>query len=601
MIILGIHDGHDASAALMRDGAIIAAAQEERFTDLKGDYGYPAQAIAHCLKVAGVSGKDLDFVGLSSKTSNPVLTYIKRNANFSVSDWVLEQEKFWKPRLFENKEVNYYELYKDRSWSTDKYYDYSGLLGGYMSQADMATFLERRTSYITRALGIPAEKLLVTNHETNHKCYALFSSRFRNEPVLILTTEGIGDEYNATVSVYRDGAIHTLKNLKENCLGHIYQYVTLILGMKPAQHEYKVMGLAPYSNDYETEKAYQVFNKILKVEGLEVKINQRPRDMYYTLRDELKHCRFDGIAGGVQKFLERVLCEWVANGIRETGIRKVVLAGGVAQNIKAMKSISELPEVEDIFVPPAAGDTSNSIGACYQVCYLKTSRDAQLHATSIQPLHDVYLGPAFNTREIFEFLRMDKTHLRYEIIEGVSNADIARLLVDGQILALMRGCMEFGLRSLGNRSIIADPSNPMVLGKINQKIKNRDFWMPFTPSILDTREKDYISNPKNLYTPFMTMAFDTLPATRSDFVSAMHPADLTARPQIVSQKQNPQYYDLLLEFQKLTGRGVILNTSFNLHGKAVVLGPREAIYTMDHSGLDALVMENILVRRRTST
>ncbi|OGV50889.1 MAG: hypothetical protein A2X49_05595 [Lentisphaerae bacterium GWF2_52_8] len=595
-IILGIHDGHDASAALMVNGEIVAAAQEERFTDLKGDYGYPKMAIDYCLASAGIKASQIDRIGLSSRCSNPVLTYLKRNANYSVADWIEEQDKFWHPLKFENRRENYYEIFKDKKFPKDKYYNFDGILSGYMTVAEMEEFLERRIKFITETLGVPREKLIVTNHETNHKSYALFGSRFRKEPILVLTCEGIGDEFNASVSVYKDGSITTLKNMTECHLGHIYQYITLVLGMKPAQHEYKVMGLAPYSNEYETAKAYKFFRKILKVEGMEIKFDQRPKDLYYSIRDGLKHCRFDGIAGGVQKFLEEVLCEWVKNCIEETGIRKVVMAGGVAQNIKAMKSISEMPCVEDIFVPPAAGDTSNCVGACYNVASQLAGKSYEEHA-AIKPLETVYLGPEYSDDEVEKILREEAAYKEFKVSRGVSNKRIAELLVEGKIIGLARGRMEFGLRALGNRSILADPSNPLTLDRINQKIKFRDFWMPFTPSMLDYRAKDYLKNPKNLFAAYMTMAFDSVEETRNDFPAAMHPADKTVRPQVVSEKMNPEYYDLIREFEKLSGRGVILNTSFNLHGKAVVLGPKEALFTLRNSGLDALVVGNHLLER----
>jgi carbamoyltransferase len=595
--ILGIHDGHDASAALMINGEIAAAAQEERFTGLKGDYGYPKLSVDFCLKHCGLKPKDIDHVALSSRVSNPVLTYIKRNANFSVSDWIDEQEKFWKFVKLENKKVNYFDIYKNRPFKFDKYYNFDGIISGYMTVAEMEEFLKRRLDFISKELSHPKDKIIVTNHETNHKCYALFSSKFRDEPVLILTVEGIGDEYNATVSVYKDGEIQTICNMKECHLGHLYQYTTLILGMKPAQHEYKVMGLAPYSNDYETAKAYKVYRKILKVDGLEIKFDKKPADLFYAIRHELMDCRFDGIAGGMQKCLEDVLCEWVANCVKHTGVRKLVMAGGVAQNIKAMKSISELDCIDDMFTPPAAGDTSNCVGACYSTAYQISEKSHSAHK-KISPLKNIYLGPAFGPEEIEKCLEDEKVYQDFNVTKGVKNIGVARLLQEGKIVGMCRGRMEFGLRALGNRTIMADPSNPQTLDRINQKIKFRDFWMPFTPSMLDYRAKDYIVNPKNLYSPFMTMAFPSVEENRADFPAAMHPADKSVRPQIVSKDMNPEYYALIQEFEKLTGRGVILNTSFNLHGKPVVLGPCEAVFTLKNSGLDALVIEDYLIERK---
>ncbi|MFA5142580.1 MAG: carbamoyltransferase C-terminal domain-containing protein [Candidatus Omnitrophota bacterium] len=599
MYILGIHDGHDASAALMKDGRIIAAAQEERFSGLKGDYGYPRLSIDYCLDFAGIGGADIDHITLSAKHLNPAISYIKRNANFSVSHWVKEQELFWKPLKFNNKKVSHYKIFKDEGFTTDEYYDYRGILSGYMTEREMKIFLKRRVSYIAKSLGVSADKITVTKHETNHKSYALFGSRFRNEPVIIITAEGIGEAYNGTVSLYKDGRIETLSEMRENHLAHIYQYVTLMLGMKPNQHEYKVMGLAPYANKYETEKAYRVFKKILKVEGMEVKFDVKPKDLYYSIREALKDCRFDGIAAGAQLLLENILCELARNCVAATGVRKVVMAGGVAQNIKAIKAVSELDCIDDIFVPPAAGDTSNSVGTCYQMAYELAPKTYDAH-NAIAPLSTAYLGPKFSAGEIEAAIKQDISGKDFDVRKKADNRMIASLLADGKILGIMRGRMEFGLRALGNRSIIADPSNPMTVDKINQKIKFRDFWMPFTPSILDYRAKDYIKNPKNLYSPYMTMAFNSTEGSknRGELAAAVHPADKTVRPQILEKAGNPKYYDLIQEFEKITKVGALLNTSFNLHGKPVALGPKESINILLNSGLDGLVLEDRIILRR---
>lgn len=598
MLILGIHDGHDCSAAIMKDGRAIAAAQEERFSSLKNDSGYPTQAIEFCMKQVGVTVDDLDIVALSSYWLNPVLNYLKRYATFSVQDWVDEQTLFWKPLLLEGKKPCYLDVYKDRGLKVDPLYNYDGIIQGYGDLEESKVFLERRLDYVSSALGVERERIHVKGHERNHQCYALFGSPFRNEKVLILTAEGLGDESNGTVSVYDNGEIYGLCSTRQNQLGVVYRFVTLMLGMKPFQHEYKVMGLAPYANSYETRKAYKVLRDIFQVDGMEIKFKEKPADLFFAVRDALLGCRFDGIAGAVQKMLEDILCRWVSNCVDETGVRKVVLAGGLAQNIKAMKSISELDCVDDIFVAPAAGDTSNSVGAAYQAHYDSVEKSYESHE-QIHPVANVYLGPEYSCDEI-EAAIANEPELddRFEIHRGFGNAALAKRLAEGNIFGLMRGRMEFGLRSLGNRSILADPANPNVTDKINQMIKFRDFWMPFTPSILDDRVEDYILNPKGLRSPYMTMAFESVEANRRDFMSAMHPADKTVRPQIVKEVDNPNYYGLLKEFEKLTGRGVLLNTSFNLHGMPVVLGPKEAIFTLLNSGLDGLVMEDILVLRK---
>jgi carbamoyltransferase len=183
------------------------------------------------------------------------------------------------------------------------------------------------------------------------------------------------------------------------------------------------------------------------------------------------------------------------------------------------------------------------------------------------------------------------------VTKGLEARDIARLLTEGKIIARCAGRMEFGLRALGNRTIMADPRDYRIVRKINEAIKFRDFWMPFTPTILAERESDYIVNPKNLSSPFMTMAFDSTELAQKELIAALHPADLTVRPQILLEEKNPGYYSIIKEFEKLTGVGGILNTSFNLHGYPIVLGPEQAIFTLENSELDGVLIGDYYIER----
>lgn len=597
-VVLGLQEAHDASAAVMVDGKVVSAAQEERFSGLKGDYGYPRQAIAACLKTAGITVADIDEVALATKNWNPVLTKIKRNANFTVDDWVEEQHAFWKPGLLEGKQVNYYHIYREKPhFRYDETYPMDHLLDGYMDKREMEEMQAIRLQTVARELGVAAEKIRVVTHEDCHSFYAYFSSPFRGK-VLAVIAEGCGDYSNGNVSVMdqREGRTELASNF-DNHIGHIYQYVCLLLGLKPSQHEYKVMGLAPYANAKELEKSYKVFERVLKVDGLNIVYDQKPKDLYFHFRERLEGHRFDGIAGAVQKMTERLLCQWVKNGVRASGLNRVVFSGGVAQNIKAGKSLMELDGVNDIFIPPAAGDTSVSIGACYYSTWrhLKNSGgDIEM----ISPIDHLYLGPEFGRAETRAAIEARGGFGNYDVSEGATAADLARLIADGKIIARCSGRMEFGLRALGNRSIMADPRSHDTVRKINQAIKFRDFWMPFTPSLLKDRADDYILNPKNVVSRFMTMAFESTERARRDLIAALHPADFTARPQVMERRENPDYYDLLKEFERLTGVGGILNTSFNLHGLPIVLGPREALYTLENSELDGLFMNGFLVLKK---
>jgi carbamoyltransferase len=459
----------------------------------------------------------------------------------------------------------------------------------------MAEMASLRVRTVSTLLGLPPEKIKTVTHEDCHTFYAYFASQFRGQ-VLALTAEGIGDYSNGTVSLFSEAGRQELATTRDNHIGHIYQYITLLLGMKPAQHEYKVMGLAPYANAKELEKSYRVFESILKVDGLKIVFDQKPQDLYFHFRDRLEGHRFDGIAGALQKFTETLLSTWTKNCIAATGMERVCLSGGVAQNIKAAKGLMEIPELKDIFICPAAGDTSLPIGACYFGMWEHLLAH-NLPLETLKPLDNIYLGPEFSDDEISEALATHRVDSTYRVSKGVSPEVIARKLADGKIIARCCGRMEFGLRALGNRSILADPRRPETVRLINDAIKFRDFWMPFTPTILAEREADYIVNPKGVSSPYMTMAFDSTARAQRELIAALHPADLTARPQVLEERRNPEYFAIIKAFERLTGVGGVLNTSFNLHGDPIVLGPRQALFTFENSAIDALILGDWLIER----
>jgi carbamoyltransferase len=538
----------------------------------------------------------VDEVVLASHAWNPVLTKIKRNANFSVADWVTEQHAFWYPRLYEEKNPVYYDIFKDRpDFRYDETYPMDHLLTGYMDASEMEELKGLRTVVASERLGLAPSRIRTITHEDCHKYYAYFGSPIRDK-ALVLTAEGCGDYSNGTVSEFTPQAHTELTSMKENHLGHVYQYVTLLLGMKPVQHEYKVMGLAAYANDRELKRSLEVFQDVLKVDGLDVVFDRKPPDLYFHFRDALAGHRFDGIAGAAQEFLERILRRWVANCVAQTGLRQVVFAGGVAQNIKGCKIIAEQEGVSNLYVCPSAGDTSLSIGACYVAMWEYLNRTGG-DFSRIQPLEHVFLGPGFTRDEMRAGLERADLGNGFTVREGVGPQQVASLLADGKIIARCAGRMEFGMRALGNRSILADPRRADAVRRINDAIKYRDFWMPFSPTILAERESDYLHNPKGLKCPHMTLAFDSTDRARRELIAALHPGDFTGRPQLLERRLNPDYYDLIKSFESVTGVGALLNTSFNLHGDPIVRGPDEALRTLKLSDVDGLLLEDFLIMR----
>lgn len=597
MKILGIHEGHNATASLMIDGEIVAAANEERFTRKKNEAGYPQKAIEYCLKEAKISPDQLDLIALVGLNVNLVWSKIKRESSFKIEDWVFEQQHYFKPLLIEKKDPaetlwNYLQQVEARKGIQETPYDFTNLKKDTLFNFD---FKKARVDAVVNHLKVNPNKIQFVNHHQCHRYYAYYASPFR-EDTLILTVDGEGDGANATVAIVKDGKITTV-HVGNNCqIARIYRYITLMLGMKPLEHEYKVMGLAPYANSKETDRAYTVFSEILEVDGLDFKWKNKPQDLYFHFVKKLEGCRFDGIAGALQKFTEELILTWARNAIRQFGIKTVVFSGGVAMNIKLNLRLAQLPEIENFFVSATPSDESNCLGACY-VLMEEYCRAQGLSTSLIKPLTHAYLGPSHSGEEIKEFLKQKNKGGKFILEENVTNRKLAQYLVNGKIIGLCRGRMEFGARALGNRSILADPSNPEIISKINSQIKFRDFWMPFTPSLLEERASDYIQNPKNLDSPFMTLGFESTGLGKKELIAALHPADLTARPQIVKKNINPDYYDVIKEFENLTGIGGVLNTSLNLHGLPIVNGPADALEVMENSELDMLCFGNFLIRR----
>jgi len=587
MKILGISDTHEAAACIFIDGELIAAVAEERFTRLKSDMGYPMQAINYCLKFSNIDLDELDAIVLATENSPADHIRIKREATFSIKDWVDEQNLYWKNK-FKGKNVSYYELFSNNSkFIKDQYYDFSKVLSS--DGIDQSEFKKERKQQVIRHLGSGfKDKIHFIKHEHCHSFYGYYGADIRDK-ALVFTCEGEGDYSNSTVSIATEDKIEEICNTKENSLAQIYRYITLLLGMKPNQHEYKVMGLAPYASDYEIDKCMPIFEGLLKLVDGNLVTGRKIPDRYFHFIEAFQGLRFDGIAGALQKYLEQSLCQWVLYHVKKTGIKNIVFSGGVAQNIKAMKSIRDLSEVRSIHVNPISGDGSLCIGACYKY-YLEQTKKIKP-----QPLNNVYLGPQFSDDDVDNALKNRNIYSKYNVIKGYDPEDVARLLAKNNIVARCVGRMEFGQRALGNRSILANPSKSDNLRKINRQIKGRDFWMPFTPSMLDYRAKDYLLNPVQSH--FMTVAFDSTELARTDLVAAIHPADFTVRPQILTEKRNKEYYDLIKSFEKITGIGGLLNTSLNLHGEPVVCSPEDALHTFENSQLDALVFDNYIVLR----
>ncbi len=585
MVILGINETHCATAAVLEDGKIVGCASEERFTRVKNDAGYPRRAVDALLASLGLSPKGIDLVALAG-------------ARMAAKEWldrVLQDEAYIR---------DYYGVRLPSTRRTlGKRFRKLGAKFGLIdaSRGKFGIPQAERLALVTDHLGIPTDRIVCLDHHTCHAAAAYFGSPFRGAPALVLTNDNSGDGLCATVSTAEGRRLtrHEATPSAPGSLGALYSFVTLYLGMKFGEHEYKVMGLAPYASESGHRRAHRALKEIFDlVDGTPCRFEWlKPGDRYQLLLRACLGLRFDWVAGGAQQLLEEILLRWVRIARSRHDGSSLALGGGVFMNVKANMLIGEEPGIEDLFVFPSCGDESNAVGAAY-LAYLQECARRGI-APAPEPFGPAYLGPEVADAEIEALIRERNLEARYKVgLHDRIEEKIAELLASEGVVARCAGRMEFGARALGNRSILANPSDHRVVPLINRMIKNRDFWMPFAPTILKEREADYLVNPKGLASPYMMLAFRTHEKRQGELIAALHPQDGTARPQILEESWNPEYHRIIREFERRTGIGAVLNTSFNLHGEPIVCGPADAVDTFERSGLPHLALGHFLISKR---
>ncbi len=585
MIVLGISETHCATAAILRNGEIVGCASEERFSRLKNDAGYPKLAVDALLRELRLSPSQIDLVVLAG-TRIPSYDWMNR---------VMRDEPYMRHYYGVRLEAPRRGL----SGRARKLGARLGLLDPAPGKAPL-TDGERR-AHVTDHLRIVAERVHIVDHHACHAAAAYFGSPFAGRPALVLTNDNSGDGLCATVSTARGVTIARCEATRSGpgSLGSFYTLVTLLLGMKPGEHEYKVMGLAPYAPAGAAERAAAALRTVFDLaEGEPCRFEWKKRGpLYRALLEATLGLRFDGIAGGAQRLLEEWLLRWARLARGRHGAERLALGGGVFMNVKANMLLAAEEWVRELFVFPSCGDESNAVGAAY-LGYLDLCA-RQGVPPALRPFGPAYLGPGIDDAEVETLIRERDLSTRHRVSEPAAVEEkIAELLVADGVVARCAGRMEFGARALGNRSILANPSDHRVVPLINRMIKNRDFWMPFAPSVLREREADYLVNPKGLASPYMMLAFPTNPKRRDEIAAAVHPHDGTARAHIVDEAWNPGYYRLIREFERRTGIGAVLNTSFNLHGEPLVCSPQDAVDTFERSGLPHLALGRFLISKK---
>lgn len=590
IFVLGIYTGHNATASLLRDGDIIACVSEERFNGIKNFIGYPKKSIEWCLDFAKITTADLDIVAFPSTFGAPIFVSDEAKKTIVIILLAFFYQIAGKVRKLWGKLVFLYP--KLRPIGSFFYMLAAKTMGRYV--------LAKEKQSIAKDLNLEVEKIITFDHHLAHAATAYYASDFSKEKALVLTLDGEGNLVCSTVHVFQKDKNEKLaETSRENSLGWMYLYLTKYLGMKPGEHEYKVMGLAPYAKAKDVQKVFEKIKDIIVLDPKNkfkfyAKFNMQ--DMYDYLKKNMEAVRFDLVAGAFQKLLEDRIVEWVTYAAQKTKITTVICSGGVFMNVKANQKVCNISQVEKAYFMPSGGDESVEIGACY-LAYIDILR-SQNRKPQPRSIKDLYLGPSFSNAEVEEFLKKGRYGRKYAVKKlGNIEEKIAQLLADGKVVGRMNGRMEWGARSLGNRAILANPSNGDVVMVINEQMKDRDFWMPFAPTILKERMYDYCVNPKNISAPYMIVSFDSTLLARKELRAALHPYDFTLRPQILEKDFNPKYYKIIKEFERLTGIGGVLNTSFNLHGLPVVLGPKEAMYAFEHSGLEYMALEDYLISK----
>jgi len=591
MNILGISCYfHDASAALLRDGRLIAAAEEERFTRKKHDYEFPQNAIDFCLKEGGIEAAELDYVAFFEKP------FIKFERLLLSSMQTFPRSH----RVFREAMI---------TWLGDKLW--------------IKTLIQKR-------LGVAASKILFSEHHLSHAASAFLCSPF--EEAGILTVDGVGEWTTASMGLGKGTDIKLVKEIRfPHSLGLLYSAFTAFLGFEVNEGEYKVMGMAPFGQPKYADKVYKLI-RVAKDSSFELDMDyfsfhhspeqtfngrfvdlfgppRDPKAFFFTpdtgypsyfgdkpvnynqLGQQNQH--YADIAASIQTVTEEVLLSMAQQVHREFGVKRLCMAGGVALNSVANGRILRETPIEELYIQPSAGDGGGAIGAALYAYHTVLGKPRQF------VMEHAYWGQEHDAGIIHAFL--EQNGIPYERLE--QEEKLIERVVDnlqgGKVVGWLQGKFEWGPRALGNRSILADPRRAEMKDIVNVKIKFREPFRPFAPSVLSEKAEDYFvlaDAARHYPARFMLYVVDVKENKRETIPAITH-VDGTGRLQTVHKKFNPKYYRLIETFGQATNVPIVLNTSFNLKGEPIVNTPQEALNTFSRSGMDTLVLGDYLIEK----
>ncbi|MGL5035036.1 MAG: carbamoyltransferase family protein [Microcystaceae cyanobacterium] len=583
---------HDSAAALIKSGQIVAAAQEERFSRKKHDARFPAQTIQYCLESAGITLKELDYIVFYEK---PLLTF----------DRLLETYLAYAPQGISS-------FVKAMSvWLQEKLY--------------LKTVLKKELAKLANCKTKELPPLLFGEHHQSHAASAFFPSPFPEAAVLCM--DGVGEWATTSLWLGKDNQLTPQWQIDfPHSLGLLYSAFTYYTGFKVNSGEYKLMGLAPYGEpkyvdlildnllDLKADGSFRLNMKYFNY-ATGLTMTNRYFDQLFgapprQAEGQLTQREMD-IAASVQKVTEEVVLRLAKTAHQELETDYLCLAGGVALNCVANGQLLRAGIFKDIWIQPAAGDAGGAIGAALSAWYQYGNHPRITNGKDA--MQGSYLGPSFSLAEIEQYLQDIRAVSHY-----YNDADlcgkVAEILAEGNVVGWFQGRMEFGPRALGDRSIIGDPRNPKMQSVMNLKIKYRESFRPFAPSVLAEKVSDYFE--LNSSSPYMLLVADIqsdlrvkmteeqeqlfgiekLNIPRSTLPAITH-VDYSARVQTVHQETNPRYYQLLQAFEQLTSCGVLVNTSFNVRGEPIVCTPEDAYRCFMRTEMDYLVLENYVLAK----